>query len=883
MKKSDVRKLMKISYLLSLLVLTSHLPLKAESIDNSKAFSKSAPADAGIINKERILYWLEKRGELAENATDQQKKLALTHYLAKKSFKPKVMPVALSKKVTAVERFSSREFRENMSLNNELKKTQIAHYLLQKTPAAEVETTVNILAILIDFNDLKHDENGLSSNDTDMFYANYSVAHYNELLFSSTGFDGPSGQNIESAYQYYQHESGEQFFFSGQVNGWVTAANDASYYGGNDEETDNDKNVGELVVEAVTQLVANGLDLADYDKTDLFDFDGDGNVNEPDGIIDHIMLFHASIGEEAGGGSLAEDAIWSHRHFVLNDAGNQAATIPGSNIKAFGYTINPIDAAPGVVVHEFGHDLGLVDEYDIDSSDIGAPVSEWSVMASGSWLGIPAGTRPSAFSPLARDYLQERYQGNWINQVEVDFDTLNNESISLVSTVDHSEVNQIKVNLPPFQLDFPAAYAGEYQFYSNKGHMLENSMSFAVNLPVGSSTLSMKARWEIEQDYDYVQVLVNDTAIKGNNTQNSNPYYPTLGEYLSGDSADIVSAEGDSKWVGLTYDLTSFAGQNVTIKMNYVTDQAEGGYGFVADEIKVINSTSEIITILDGESQGEAELDGFSRISDEIDGLPHYYYVQLRSHTSVDSWLRNVGYDDGVLLWYRNDNIADNKVDEHAGELFLGIVDADQNLIKSSDGSIRNSHYQLRDAAFSLYDQSTFNGDDHNVASNFFTDADDYSSPAQPESGLILPQLNFSMKVDLQSSNSSSATVTLSSSTEASDLTASFSHSANDLVVNFTSTAAGGDAQYTYAWNFGDNNSGSVQNPIHTYSQAGSYSVELTVTDSTGLSIKTTRSVTVSVTPVVVTPPTKVKSSGGGGSIGFGLLLCLCLLRRIRQ
>ena len=116
MKKSDVRKLMKISYLLSLLVLTSHLPLKAESIDNSKAFSKSAPADAGIINKERILYWLEKRGELAENATDQQKKLALTHYLAKKSFKPKVMPVALSKKVTAVERFSSREFREKYEL-----------------------------------------------------------------------------------------------------------------------------------------------------------------------------------------------------------------------------------------------------------------------------------------------------------------------------------------------------------------------------------------------------------------------------------------------------------------------------------------------------------------------------------------------------------------------------------------------------------------------------------------------------------------------------------------------------------------------------------------------------------------------------------------------
>lgn len=374
---------MKTSYLLGLLLLSSTLSLQIIAADNLKGFSKSAPADPGIINKERILYWLEKRGELSLQATQEQKNLALANYLSKKSFQPKALPLVLAKKVLAAERFNSREIRENISLNKELKQNQMARSLLQKVAAAEVETRVNVLAILIDFNDLKYNDNGLTSGDTEMYYSSYPVAHYNELLFSSTGFDGPSGQNIESAYQYYQHESGEQFFFTGQVKGWVTAANNADYYGGNDAETDNDINVEELVIEAVTQLVVDGVDLSDYDKTDLFDFNGNGNVNEPDGIIDHIMVFHASIGEEAGGGDLAEDAIWSHRGFVLDDGGNQPATIPGSAIKAFGYTINPIDAAPGVVVHEFGHDLGLPDEYDIDNSDIGAPVSEWSVMASG--------------------------------------------------------------------------------------------------------------------------------------------------------------------------------------------------------------------------------------------------------------------------------------------------------------------------------------------------------------------------------------------------------------------------------------------------------------------------------------------------------------------
>ena len=179
---------MKIICLISLLILSCSLLLQAESIDEFKKLSQRSPTDAGVINKERILYWLEKRGELSKNATNEQKQRALTSYLAKKSFEPQPLPSVLAKKVSATERFSSREFRENMSFNNELKKTQVAHSLLQKTPAVQVETTVNVLAILVDFNDLKHDNNGIEPSDTGMYYPSYPLEHYNELLFSSTGF-----------------------------------------------------------------------------------------------------------------------------------------------------------------------------------------------------------------------------------------------------------------------------------------------------------------------------------------------------------------------------------------------------------------------------------------------------------------------------------------------------------------------------------------------------------------------------------------------------------------------------------------------------------------------------------------------------------------------
>lgn len=52
------------------------------------------------------------------------------------------------------------------------------------------------------------------------------------------------------------------------------------------------------------------------------------------------------------------------------------------------------------------------------------------------------------------------------------------------------------------------------------------------------------------------------------------------------------------------------------------------------------------------------------------------------------------------------------------------------------------------------------------------------------------------------------------------------------LTVNFTGSATGGVLPYSYSWDFGDSTSSSEQNPTHTYSDAGDYTVTFTVTDS---------------------------------------------------
>jgi PKD repeat protein len=55
------------------------------------------------------------------------------------------------------------------------------------------------------------------------------------------------------------------------------------------------------------------------------------------------------------------------------------------------------------------------------------------------------------------------------------------------------------------------------------------------------------------------------------------------------------------------------------------------------------------------------------------------------------------------------------------------------------------------------------------------------------------------------------------------------------LTVRFTGTASDADGTViSYAWNFGDGSSATVQNPSHTFTKQGTYNVSFTVTDERG-------------------------------------------------
>ena len=138
---------------------------------------------------------------------------------------------------------------------------------------------------------------------------------------------------------------------------------------------------------------------------EAYDTDDDGHL-----AADELHLGIVVAGTEASQ-SCAGRSIWAHRSSL--DAPLTADGVVVGDFEATGgyFTagerqcetgFGTYQATVGVWVHEFGHDLGLIDLYDVDGGSGG--VDSWSVMGI-HWLaldGEPIGTRPPLPDPFSR-------------------------------------------------------------------------------------------------------------------------------------------------------------------------------------------------------------------------------------------------------------------------------------------------------------------------------------------------------------------------------------------------------------------------------------------------------------------------------------------------
>jgi immune inhibitor A len=752
------------------------VPQNVKATDfTSKLTSQGAPIDHGIANDERLIEMLKKNGTIAKNATPAEAETALKNYIKGKSKLTKTkdqLPSGLGKLKKSEKAESNGLKNGNGNKLGQAKKNTV-------DPVAEEnydgdKRTDKVLVLKIDFPDYTH--NSITKEETDMFYENYSDEHFQNMLFGQNGYEGPNGENFISMKQYYDQQSGGSYTVEGNVAGWYTADHPAAYYGGNVPAPDgNDARPRTLVYEALIKAAADpNINLGDYDKWDRDDLDGDGNHAEADGVIDHLMVIHSGVGEEAGGGSLAGDAIWSHRwnlggYILVPGEVSDSNNFGGNRLTALDYTIEPEDGAAGVFAHEFGHDLGLPDEYDTIGSGAGSPVDYWSLMSAGSWAGDVPGTEPSGMSPYAKEMLQNLHGGNWLSGTTLIADEITKAGTTVLldeAVTKGTNNDAVRVDLPDKLNVLNTPAGGSFEYYGGKGDEVDHKMVATVDLTgKTSATLDFDAWYNMEQDWDFAMVQVSVDGGQNWESLSSTKTIDTIHPQGYPEiRANLPGYTGSSNgWIHETLDLSTYAGQEIQLQFRSMSDWATNLDGFFADNVKVTADGNEVFS--DGaEGDPKFTLDGFEKHDGKYT-TNHYYLLEWRSHNGVDKGLKNIrrgaslmSYDPGLVVWYVDESYDNNWTGIHPGDGFLGVVDADQQTVIFNDKSVANSRFQMHDAAFSLnktdklfVDYTSLLGktvkDNFTQRSPLFDDSADYSNPGLVDAGRNVPKYGLKFRV----------------------------------------------------------------------------------------------------------------------------------------
>ncbi|MFI9624937.1 immune inhibitor A domain-containing protein [Streptomyces sp. NPDC052042] len=564
--------------------------------------------------------------------------------------------------------------------------------------------------------------------------ADYNQEHFQDLYFGT----GPGKNSLKT---YYEKTSSGRYSVDGEVSDWVKIPYNEARYGSNYCGSSNCANVWDMVRDGVNAWVADQkakgrttdqikADLAQYDQWDRYDYDNDGDFNEPDGYIDHFQIVHAGEDESAGGGAQGTDAIWAHRWYAYGtDVG---ATGPAEN-KAGGtqigdtgfwvgdYTVQPENGGLGVFAHEYAHDLGLPDLYDTTNTAENS-VGFWSLMSAGSWLG----TGRNEIGDLPGDMTAwDKLQLGWLNYDEAKAATKSTHKLG-VSEYNTKDKQALLVKLPDKAVTTPVTKPaeGSKQWWSDMGDNLNNTLSRPVDLS-GKTTASLDLAgwWDIEQDYDFLYTEVSEnggadwTALDGT----------ADGKALPRDASDKPALTGVSgAYQKLSFPLDAYAGKKIDIRFRYSTDGGAGGLGFAADIIEV-NADGAALFADDAEGDDNGwTAKGFSRVGESFTkDYAQFYIAENRQYVSYDrtlkvgpynfgfshsrpDWVEHYPYQTGLLIWQWDTSQKNNNVSTHPGKGLILPIDAHAKPLKWADGTIIRNKIQPFDAPFSHYRTDAF-------------------------------------------------------------------------------------------------------------------------------------------------------------------------------
>jgi immune inhibitor A len=622
-----------------------------------------------------------------------------------------------------------------------------------------------IWTVLGEFSDFAH--NSIAQPDrtvdnTTLWAPDFSRDYYMDLLFGE-------GPGVNSMRNFYIEQSSNRYTVYGDVTDWIPVGDHLMY------DDNPDSNVWLFLRDTVNGWYASQIAagktpaqindyLSQFDVWDRYDYDSDGNFDEPDGYIDTFQSVHAGEGEEAGGGALGAEAIWSHSWYAFSNlvgiAGPAFNMLGGiqigdSDYWVGKYTIQPENGGVGVFTHEFGHDLGLPDLYDTSGGENGTGF--WTLMSSGSWLDEgkdTIGNKPGHMGTW------EKFQLGWLNY-EVAYAGQKSEHKLGPMEFNTKQAQGLFVVLPKKSVvtNIGSPFDGLNYYYSGSGDNLDNFMYKSFNLPAGA-TLSAKVKFNIELDWDYAYLVYSTdngaswNSIDTNLSTNTDPNGQNKGFGITGVSSD---------WVDLTADTLPTG--NVLLGFRYWTDANTGGFGFMVDDINITGFDTDGAETDAG--WAFAPTDGFRVTTGTESALfNHYYVAEYRTYKGYDNslkvgpynfgfldnpdlgnWVEHLPYQDGLLINYWDTSQRNNQVRLHPGQGLLLPVDAHPTALIRSDGGVWRNRMQTYDSTFTLdpTDALTLHWlSQPSVhpslpAVPVFDDRNTYYDPANPQGSVINP------------------------------------------------------------------------------------------------------------------------------------------------
>ena len=564
-------------------------------------------------------------------------------------------------KQSAVQEFKKQFIERNPTTPNRTKyKALLANErngtLAQLSAADAPDTSIKSLVVPVEFNPADdtflddcgtevtfsgplHNEiapPGPRDNNT-VYFSNTTPELYNKLYFGVGPTAGviihhPNLGNVDlRAYtmaNYYLEQSEGRFQPTGEIYPkWLQASRSEAWYG-TDGCVGGSHNVraGDLVHEVIDGINADDSSFA------WQNFDGDG-----DGVVDNFTVIHAGQGQEAGGGAQGDYSIWSHASSIDWPTGHLVCTAgsagcPDRDIYVSSYSMDPENIDIGVIAEEFGHAaFGLPDLYTTDAD---ASIADWAIMEAGSWNGKLAGMQPAPFP------LWFRYLLGWADPVVYNYDSAAAQvKVGQLSLRPRNTESGIRINLPDKEKVVPNPLNTGNALWSTVADETENTVSRDFDLTAATApiTFSFNSYWSIEEDWDYgyVEVSTDGGTTWDSSLQEMNGYTTTYDPNSQNQGWGLTGENSDR----LSYDLSAYAGQNVTVRLRYWTDAAAQWDGWWADDVSLTDNTGTLFSDDFEAGAGNWNTDSWT-LTPYSQFYKRYYLAEWRNMSGFDQGLK---------------------------------------------------------------------------------------------------------------------------------------------------------------------------------------------------------------------------------------------------